>query len=203
MQLMFGREVRSPLEGLRPSAAPITPEVHPPVDLQPSLKREFCTGDLVNFRLYRRSKKHFVPGRVTSRLGRAMYTVEAEDGQIHKRHVDQMERRHAAPDQMVLQSQNIPPPAAPEVQKELPQCPRVGLENAMESPETAEPAAQAQPSGAVGQSGTQQQLQGGQSTSVPGKGRGRRSLGPATPVVTPGKRESRPPVRYGWDPMYD
>ncbi|KFD45214.1 hypothetical protein M513_13909 [Trichuris suis] len=81
-ELLLNRRLVTLLDKLRPE------EAHADV-VEHRKRRAFETDDLVFARCFQQSKK-WIPAVVVSRLGQLMYVVRTSQGQVWKRHVDQL-----------------------------------------------------------------------------------------------------------------
>lgn len=87
-EVMFGRQIRTCLELLRPPAVR-KPEPAIP-DKQP---RFFSKNDLVYAKVYKRNSWTWAPGVVCQRLGNVMYNVWIEDQRMQRLHINQLRSR--------------------------------------------------------------------------------------------------------------
>ncbi|XP_034272454.2 uncharacterized protein K02A2.6-like [Pantherophis guttatus] len=85
-ELLMGRRLRSPLDRLHPQYSPeVTATASRPL-------RAFSKGDSV-FALNFNGSPKWLKGKIASTTGPKSYTVELEDGQVCRRHIDQLRKR--------------------------------------------------------------------------------------------------------------
>ncbi|XP_049301295.1 uncharacterized protein K02A2.6-like [Anopheles funestus] len=86
--IMFGRQIRTCLELIRP-----VPRSEVKDNIEPH--RSFVRDDLVYAKLYARNGWKWIPGRVISKCGNVMYSVMTNDQKIIRSHINQLRRRTA------------------------------------------------------------------------------------------------------------
>ncbi|XP_060537701.1 uncharacterized protein K02A2.6-like, partial [Pantherophis guttatus] len=85
-ELLMGRRLRSPLDRLHPQYSPeVTATASRPL-------RAFSKGDSI-FALNFHGSPKWLKGKIDSTTGPRSYTVELEDGQVCRRHIDQLRKR--------------------------------------------------------------------------------------------------------------
>lgn len=90
-EMLMGRRIRSLIDKLHPASAPSGGRR--PVDHEPAPGRSFAVGESILFRSYSPGDK-WVPGFIISVDGTRYYRVITTDGDIERRHIDQIVRRH-------------------------------------------------------------------------------------------------------------
>ncbi|XP_062550299.1 uncharacterized protein K02A2.6-like [Armigeres subalbatus] len=91
-EIMFGRQLRTHLELLRPpSKRQQAVEIVPPVN-----HREFQRNDLVYVKLYSGNTWTWVHGTILDKLGKVMYNVWADNRRLVRSHVNQLRSRSSS-----------------------------------------------------------------------------------------------------------
>ena len=89
-ELMFGRKLRIRLNLLKSSIKNCKPENHFGYDTF-TVQKNFFQGERVTARNYH-SKEKWLPGYVKERVGKIHYLIKMDNGQIWRRHVDQINK---------------------------------------------------------------------------------------------------------------
>ncbi|XP_055634156.1 uncharacterized protein K02A2.6-like [Toxorhynchites rutilus septentrionalis] len=97
-ELFLGRSITTTLDLLKPRKTP-TPAVHSKQNNQfnrhhGTVKREFCTNDLVYAEVHHRNQVSWVPGKLIEKKGSVMYAVLLESGRLIRSHTNQLRQRH-------------------------------------------------------------------------------------------------------------
>ncbi|XP_055633708.1 uncharacterized protein K02A2.6-like [Toxorhynchites rutilus septentrionalis] len=97
-ELFLGRPITTTLDLLKPRKTP-TPAVNSKQNNQfnrhhGTVKREFCTDDLVYAEVHHRNQVSWVPGKVIEKKGSVMYAVLLESGRLIRSHTNQLRQRH-------------------------------------------------------------------------------------------------------------
>lgn len=197
-ELMFGRKLRTPLDCMAPSHRLQLQETD-----EPHNTRKFTPGDLVHYRRYKSlKKKSFVPGVIVEKCGRKLFQVKDEsDGEIHKRHVNQIISRVVGLDKQRQRKEDDDNPVESKVQSQI-LCPRVDISNALptgatpdcdtEQPRDEQPVLlpKANPTPTVDQPEGPSHSNGPELKQGKGRAKSRRSFGPEE-EVKPGQRNRK------------
>lgn len=109
-ELLFGRRLNSHLENLKPS---LSRKVQQNQEKQKEARdaharvREFQVGDKIFVRNYR-GRTVWLAGVVTRKEGKTVYLVQTRNGDIIRRHIDQMRSRVGESSMDVIDSQDEP-----------------------------------------------------------------------------------------------
>ncbi|XP_050072320.1 uncharacterized protein K02A2.6-like [Anopheles maculipalpis] len=97
-ELMIGRTSRTVHHLLRPPATSDT--------ITGSDFREWQPGDLVYAKVYKANSWSWMTGRIIRRVGNVIYEVVTQDQRRHRRHVNQLRRRSAGPDDQIQKKEH-------------------------------------------------------------------------------------------------
>ena len=89
-KLMFGRNVRTRLDLLRPELQQKVAQKQQVQTQRGGKMREFVQGQTVQCRDYRSGQAKWMPGMIVSRTGPVSYVVKTEIGESWRRHIDQI-----------------------------------------------------------------------------------------------------------------